>query len=202
MEHHEDSCMCATHIKALTVGDTIPELSFEVYQNDEDKVVSTKNYEGKWLIFFFYPADFTFVCPTELEDMANHYEKFKEGGAEVISFSTDGVYVHKAWHDASESIKKIQFPMGADRTQHISKLFGVLLKDKGLTNRASFIIDPHGVIQVAEITADGIGRNAEELLRKFQAAKFVHEHGDKVCPANWKPGGDTLEPGMDLVGKI
>jgi len=202
MEHNEQSCGHGCHIQGLTVGDTIPELSFEIYQNNDDKTVSTKEYAGKWLIFFFYPADFTFVCPTELEDMANHYTKFKDDNAEVISVSTDGVFVHKAWHDTSESIKKIEFPMASDRAHRLSKTFGVLLKDKGLTNRASFIVDPHGVIQVAEITADGIGRNAAELLRKFQAAKFVHEHGDKVCPANWSPGGDTLEPGMDLVGKI
>jgi peroxiredoxin len=189
-------------MKALTVGDTIPEFSFEVYHNKEDKQMSTKEFAGKWLIFFFYPADFTFVCPTELQDMAEHYDKFKAGGAEIISVSTDKVHTHKAWHDTSPAIGMITFPMAADPTHTLAKAFGVLLEDKGLTNRGSFIVDPNGVIQVVEITADGIGRNASELLRKFEAAKFVHEHGDKVCPANWKPGGDTLKPGMDLVGKI
>lgn len=200
-KEHEKGCACDCHTTAIRLGGTIPELSFEIYQNKADKVVSTKDYAGKWLIFFFYPADFTFVCPTELQDMAEHYEKFKEGGAEIISVSTDTVFVHKAWHDASPAIGKINFAMASDTDHKISKLFGVL-RDSGLSDRGSFIVDPDGVLQVMEITAEGVGRNASELLRKFQAAKFVREHGDKVCPANWKPGGETLEPGMDLVGKI
>lgn len=194
-------CGCDCHGAAVSIGDTIGDFSFDIYHKGEESKVSFENYKGKWLILFFYPADFTFVCPTELEDMANHYAKFKEAGAEIISVSTDTVFVHKAWHDASESIKKIEFPMAADTSHALSSAFGVL-RPSGLSDRGTFVIDPEGVIQVVEITAEGIGRNAAELLRKLQAAKFVHEHGDKVCPANWKPGGDTLEPGMDLVGKI
>ncbi len=185
----------------LSIGDSVPNFSFDVFQGKDDRKAHIEDYKGKWLVLFFYPADFTFVCPTELQDMAEQYAKFKEGGAEIISVSTDTVFVHKAWHDASPAIGKIEFPMAADTSHELSRAFGVL-RESGLAERGSFIIDPEGKIQVVEITAEGIGRNASELLRKFQAAKFVHEHGDKVCPANWKPGGDTLNPGMDLVGKI
>lgn len=201
MNKCESGCDCSCHVSPIKLGATVGDFSFDIYHKGEDSKSSLSNFKGKWLVLFFYPADFTFVCPTELEDMANHYAKFKEAGAEVISISTDTVYVHKAWHDTSESIKKIEFPMAADTTHEISRAFGVL-RESGLADRGSFIIDPEGVLQAVEITAEGIGRNASELLRKLQAAKFVHEHGDKVCPANWKPGGDTLEPGMDLVGKI
>ncbi len=158
--------------------------------------------KGKWGILFFYPKDFTFVCPTELEDMANHYEAFKKEGAEVVSVSTDTVQVHKAWHDASPAIKKIQFPMAADPTHHLSHLFGVHIEEEGVTLRGTFVIDPDQVLQLIEINPDGVGRNAKELLRKVQAAKFVREHGDQVCPAGWEPGDKTLKPGLDLVGKI
>jgi NADH-dependent peroxiredoxin subunit C len=201
MNNCESGCNCSCHVTPPKVGEKVGDFSFDIYHKGEDSKTALSNYKGKWVVLFFYPADFTFVCPTELEDMANHYAKFKEAGAEVISVSTDTVFVHKAWHDASESIKKIEFPMAADTDHALSKGFGVL-RSSGLSDRGSFIIDPEGVLQAMEVTAEGVGRNAGELLRKLQAAKFVHEHGDKVCPANWKPGGDTLEPGMDLVGKL
>ncbi len=187
----------------LSVGDTVPEeVEFEVYQNDEIKKVSFKDFRGKWLVLFFYPADFTFVCPTELEDFAKLYDKFKEEGAEVVSVSTDTVFVHKAWHDESEAIGKVTYPMAADPAHTISELFGVLIADEGVALRGTFVIDPDGVVKTVEIHDNSIGRSAQETLRKLQAAKFVREHGDKVCPAEWKPGDDTLEPGLDLVGKI
>jgi len=195
-------CDCCGHNDAVRIGEPIPDLAFEAYHNDKEVKMTLGQFKGKWLILFFYPADFTFVCPTELEDMANHYDGFNKEGAEVVSVSTDSVYVHKAWHDTSPAIKKITFPMGSDRGHRLSHAFGVHIEDDGISLRGSFIIDPDGVLQSYEVNADGIGRNAQELLRKFQAAKFVHDHGDKVCPANWNPGDDTLEPGLDLVGKI
>ncbi len=160
------------------------------------------DFKGRWLILFFYPKDFTFVCPTELEDLSELYDGFKKENAEVISVSTDTVEVHKAWHDTSEAVSKVQFPMAADPQHRLSHAFGVHLEDEGISLRGSFVIDPDGVLQAMEVHADGIGRNARELLRKLQAAKFVHEHGGQVCPANWNPGDDTLKPGLDLVGKI
>jgi peroxiredoxin (alkyl hydroperoxide reductase subunit C) len=187
---------------AVKVGEKIPNFTLKAYHKDEVTDVSLKDSEGKWLVLFFYPADFTFVCPTELEEMAGLYPEFVKNGAEVMSVSTDTHWVHKAWHDQSEAIKKIDFPMLADPTGKLSRAFGVYIEDDGVALRGSFIIDPKGVIQAMEVHADGVGRSAKELFRKFQAAKFVSEHGGQVCPASWEPGDDTLKPGLDLVGKI
>ncbi len=189
----------------ISVGDTLPEVNFEAFvpgDKEEIKKMSTADFKGKWLVLFFYPADFTFVCPTELEEMADLYEDFKKEKAEIVSVSTDTAFVHKAWHDSSEAIKKIQYPMAADPSHLLSEIFGVLIEDEGVALRGTFIIDPEGVVKVAEIHDNSVGRNAKETLRKIQAAKFVAEHDGKVCPASWTPGEDTLEPGLDLVGKI
>jgi peroxiredoxin (alkyl hydroperoxide reductase subunit C) len=187
---------------AVKVGETIPNFTRKAYHNDKIIDINLKEARGKWLVLFFYPADFTFVCPTELEEMAELYPTFKKEGAEVMSVSTDTHWVHKAWHEKSEAIKKITFPMLADPTGELSRAFGVYIEEEGVTNRGTFLIDPEGVIQAMEVHADGVGRSAKELLRKFQAAKFVNEHGGQVCPASWEPGDETLEPGLDLVGKI
>lgn len=187
---------------AVKVSETIPDFTLKAYHKNDITDISLKDSRGKWLILFFYPADFTFVCPTELEEMAALYPKFTEEGAEVMSVSTDTHWVHKAWHDESDAIKKIDFPMLADPTGALSRAFGVYIEDEGVALRGSFLIDPEGVIQAMEVHADGVGRSAKELYRKFQAAKFVAEHGGQVCPASWEPGKDTLEPGLDLVGKI
>jgi len=164
--------------------------------------VTDKDLLGKWSVLFFYPADFTFVCPTELGDMADHYPTFKEMGVEVYSVSTDTHFVHKAWHDTSDTIKKITYPMLGDPTGTLSRAFGVHIEEEGLAYRGTFVIDPEGKVKIAEIHDNGIGRNADELLRKVQAAQFVAAHPKEVCPAKWKPGSDTLKPGLDLVGKI
>jgi len=190
------------NIRPALIGQTLPDVEFEVFHDEQIKKMRFSDLKGKWQVLFFYPADFTFVCPTELEDMANTYEEFKKVGAEVISFSTDTVFVHKAWHDNSEAIKKINFPMAADPTGQVCKALGTYIEDEGLSLRGSFIVDPDGIIQAYEIHDNNIGRSAKELLRKLQAANFVREHGGEVCPANWKPGADTLKPGLDLVGKI
>lgn len=183
------------------IGKKINEFKATAYQNGEFINVTSDNLRGKWSVVVFYPADFTFVCPTELEDLAEHYEKFKAEGCEVYSVSTDTHFVHKAWHDTSERIKKIQFPMVADPTGKISREFEVLVEEEGLALRGSFVINPEGVIVAYEVHDMGIGREASELLRKLQAAKFVAEHGE-VCPAKWQPGKKTLKPSIDLVGKL
>jgi peroxiredoxin (alkyl hydroperoxide reductase subunit C) len=172
------------------------------YHNGKDVKVSEANLKGKWSVVFFYPADFTFVCPTELEDLADHYEEFKKLGVEIYSVSTDTHFSHKAWHDTSPAIKKIGFPMVGDPTGRISRHFGVMIEDEGLALRGSFVINPEGEIKVVEVHDLGIGRSAEELLRKIQAAQYVAEHDGEVCPAAWKPGAQTLKPSLDLVGKI
>lgn len=179
-----------------------PKFTAEVYHNDEIKKISLSDYQGKWVVLFFYPADFTFICPTELEDLALKYDKIKQLGGEVLSVSTDTVFVHKAWHDTSQAIKKIKFPMVADPTGFISKAYGTYIPEEGLSLRGSFVIDPQGILKAFEIHDNSIGRSIDELIRKIQAAKFVEEHGGEVCPVNWKPGSDTLKPGLDLVGKI
>lgn len=187
----------------LTIINTkVPDFTAQAYHHREFKTVTQKDLIGKWSIFFFYPADFTFVCPTELGDMADKYSAFQKMGVEVYSVSTDTHFTHKAWHDTSETIKKIQYPMLADPTGHLARSFGVYIPEEGLAYRGTFLVNPEGQIKLAEINDNGIGRNADELLRKVQAAQFIAAHPNEVCPAKWTPGDKTLKPGLDLVGKI
>lgn len=180
----------------------VPEFKVQAFQNGEFKTVSNEDIKGKWAIFFFYPADFTFVCPTELVDLAEKYAQLKEMGVEVFSVSCDTHFVHKAWFDASESIKKISYTMLADPLAVLAKGFGVYKEDEGLAYRGTFLVNPEGQIKLAEIQDNSIGRNAEELVRKVEAAQFVASHAGEVCPAKWKKGAETLKPSIDLVGKI
>ncbi len=197
-------CMMDDGDMSLRIGDSFPDMELRAYdpKKDEEVTLKTADYKGKWQIYFFYPADFTFVCPTELEEMADMYADFQKEGVEVFSVSTDTVYTHKAWHDESAAIKKVQFMMIADRTGELSHLFGTYIEEEGNSLRGTFIIDPNGVLKTIEINNNDIGRSGKELLRKLRAAKFVNEHGGQVCPASWEPGEETLKPGMDLVGKI
>lgn len=180
----------------------IGEFTVQSYQNGEFKEVSKKDVLGKWSVFFFYPADFTFVCPTELEDLANKYPEFQAIGCEIYSVSTDTHFVHKAWHDASDRIKKIKYVMLADPAHVLSRDFEVLIEADGTAERGTFVVNPEGRIVAYEVNAGNVGRNADELLRKVQALQFVAEHGDEVCPAKWKPGEATLKPSLDLVGQL
>lgn len=179
-----------------------PEFKVNAFQNGEFKTVSSEDIKGKWALFFFYPADFTFVCPTELVDLAEKYDQLKAAGVEVFSVSCDTHFVHKAWHDASDSIKKIKYTMLADPLAVLAKGFGVFKEDEGVAYRGTFLVDPEGKIKVAEIQDNSIGRNADELVRKVEAAQFVASHDGEVCPAKWKKGAETLKPSIDLVGKI
>lgn len=184
------------------INSKVTEFNVQAFHNGEFKTVTHEDLKGGWSIFFFYPADFSFVCPTELGDMADHYAKFQEMGVEVYSVSTDTHYVHKAWHDTSDTIAKIQYPMLADPAAVLSRAFGVYIEDEGVAYRGTFLVDPNGDIKLAEINDNGIGRNADELMRKVQAAQFIAAHPNEVCPSKWEPGAATLEPGLDLVGKI
>lgn len=172
------------------------------YQNGAFHSVKKKDILGKWSVFFFYPADFTFVCPTELEDLANIYDKFQNIGCEVYSVSCDTHFVHKAWHDSSKAIGKVTYPMLGDPTGALAKDFDVYIEDAGLAERGTFIVNPEGKIVAYEVNAANVGRNAEELLRKVEASQFVAEHGDQVCPAKWQPGAETIKPSFDLVGAL
>ena len=172
------------------------------FRNGEFVEVSSEDLRGGWTIVFFYPADFTFVCPTELGDLADHYEELQALGVEVYSVSTDTHFVHKAWHEASDTIGKIKYYMVGDPTAAITRNFDVLREGQGLADRGTFVIDPDGIIQIVEIHPEGVGRNAAELLRKVKAAQYVRSHPNEVCPAKWEEGEETLVPSLDLVGKI
>ena len=184
------------------IGKKVAPFTAQAFVNGEFKQVTEGDLAGKWNVFFFYPADFTFVCPTELEDLAEKYEEFKKIGCEVYSVSTDTHFTHKAWHDNSPAIGKVTYPMLADPTHAISRDFQVLIEEEGLALRGTFIVNPEGEIVAYEVHQNGIGRNSEELFRKVQAAQFVAQNDGEVCPAKWKPGGETLKPSLDLVGKL
>ena len=172
------------------------------FHNGKFVELTEADVKGKWSVFFFYPADFTFVCPTELGDMADLYPEFQKLGVEVYSVSTDTHFTHKAWADASETIKKITYPMIGDPTGAITRNFDVMIEEAGLALRGTFVVNPEGQIKVAEIHDLGIGRDASELLRKVKAAQYVASHPGEVCPAKWTEGAETLKPSLDLVGKI
>lgn len=172
------------------------------FHNGEFVDLTENDIKGKWAIFFFYPADFTFVCPTELGDLADSYAELQKMGVEVYSVSTDTHFTHKAWHDTSDTIAKIKYFMIGDRNEELTNNFGVLREGQGSADRATFLIDPQGVIQAVEVTAEGIGREASDLVRKVKAAQYVASHPGEVCPAKWKEGEKTLKPSLDLVGKI
>ncbi len=194
----------------VKIGSVAPDFEFEAFHQDTIKPMSLSQLRGKWVILVFYPADFTFVCPTELEELAKLYPKFQELNAEIISVSTDTVHTHKAWHDVSPGIREIAYPMAADPSGKIASAFGVLIEgdgmtltvDEGLALRGTFIIDPSGTLRSMEISDNSIGRKGSETLRKLQAAQYVETHKGQVCPASWEPGDDTLEPGLNLVGKL
>ncbi len=185
------------------IGEEISDFEGEIFHKEAFTKVHLSDYRGKWLVLFFYPADFTFVCPTELEDLASSYSTFQSLNTEILSISTDTVFVHKAWHDHSEAVSKVQYPMFADPTGELSRMFGTYIEGEGIALRGTFLIDPDGILQALEINANNIGRNSDELLRKIRAAQFVREHGGEACPAKWMREGDkTLTPGIGLVGKI
>ncbi len=184
------------------IGKQVVDFKVQAFVNDDFKTVTKEDTLGKWAIYFFYPADFTFVCPTELADVADLYSEIKGLNTEVYAVSTDSHFVHKAWKDASETIKKIQYPMLGDPTGVLSRGFEVMIEEDGMAERGTFIVNPAGEIVSYEVSAGNVGRNAEELLRKLKALQFVAEHPAEVCPAKWKEGAETLKPSVDLVGVI
>jgi peroxiredoxin len=186
----------------LKINQPAPTFTEDAFINGEVKKISLSDYKGKWIILFFYPKDFTFVCPTELGELADHHKDFKAENAEIISVSVDTGVVHKAWHDQSPTIKKVAYPMLSDSAHRVCEAYGTLIEEEGISIRATVLINPEGIVKAFEFHDNDIGRSVEETLRKLQAAKFVAEHGGEVCPMNWKPGAKTLKPGMELVGKL
>ena len=188
-------------MKSIINSDVKP-FQAQAYHQGKFVPVSDADLKGKWSVVFFYPADFTFVCPTELGDLADHYAELQAMGVEVYSVSTDTHFTHKAWHDTSDTIKKIRFPMVGDPTGTITRNFGVMVEEDGLADRGTFVVNPEGKIKMVEITEGGVGRSAPELLRKIKASQHVAAHPGEACPASWQPGAETLTPSLDLVGKI
>ncbi|MBS3146543.1 redoxin domain-containing protein [Candidatus Woesearchaeota archaeon] len=186
----------------LKIGEKAPSFTAQAFQNEEIKFIKLDDYKGKWVILMFYPGDFTFICPTELYEVASMYDKFKELGAEILGISTDSVHVHKAWHDTSKAVRNVTFPLISDKNGSISRSYHTYLENDGESLRGTFIINPEGILKTIEIHDNSIGRNANELLRRLQAAKFTSENQGQVCPASWTPGKETLKPGLNLVGKI
>ncbi len=184
------------------IGTEVKPFKAQAYHNGKFVEVTEADFKGKWSIICFYPADFTFVCPTELEDLQNNYETLKQLGAEVYSVSTDTHFTHKAWHDHSEAIRKLTYIMIGDPSHTISRNFDVLIEADGVADRGTFIIDPDGIVQSVEINAGNIGRDASILINKIKAAQYVRKNPNEVCPAKWKEGEATLKPSLDLVGKI
>ncbi|WP_163539179.1 alkyl hydroperoxide reductase subunit C [Gracilibacillus sp. YIM 98692] len=184
------------------IGKEVLPFKASAFRQGEFVDVTEENFKGNWSIVCFYPADFTFVCPTELEDLQNQYAELQKLGVEVYSVSTDTHFTHKAWHESSDAIGKIEYTMIGDPSHQLSLNFDVLREDAGLADRGTFIIDPEGIIQAAEINAEGIGRDASTLIKKIKAAQYVRNNPGEVCPAKWEEGGETLKPSIDLVGKI
>ena len=186
------------------IGKKIKSFSLNAFRAGEEDFlqITDEHLKGRWSVLFFYPADFTFVCPTELEDLADNYEEFLKLGVEVFSVSTDSHWTHKAWHEKSDAVSKVKFTMVSDDQFKLSKQFKVLRKNEGRSDRATFVIDPNGQVQAYEITSEGLGRDASELLRKVKAAIYLYENPDERCPAKWKEGEETLIPTLDLSGKI
>lgn len=184
------------------IGQKIDDFELEAFHREKIEKIKLSNFVGKWVVLLFYPADFTFVCPTELAEAAQYENEFVKSNAQILSISTDTVFVHKAWHDNSPVIKTIDYPMLADPTGKVCKYFGTYIEEEGLSLRGTFIIDPEGLLKSIDIHDNSIGRSTIEIIRKLEAAVFVREHKGEVCPASWKPGKKTLKPGLDLVGKI
>lgn len=193
-------------INVLSIGQKIPDFELDVYfseKKDFGKIKFSDVFKkGNWLILFFYPADYTFVCPTELQDVGEKYSELKKEGVELISISTDTHFVHYAWQSSERLLSDIKYPMGADPTHIISNTFGVYDETSGLSLRGTFIIDPDGKLLASEVNYFPVGRDSDELLRKLKAFKYVRDNPTNVCPAKWQPGKKTLIPGKDLVGKV
>lgn len=184
------------------INSAIKPFKVTAFHNGKFVEVTDATLKGKWAIMMFYPADFTFVCPTELEDMADNYAEFQKMGVDVYGVSTDSHFAHKAWHDTSDAIKKVNYPLIGDRTGTLTRNFDVMIEEEGMALRGTFVINPEGKIKLCEIHDDGIGRDASDLLRKVKAAQYVAAHPGEVCPAKWTEGASTLKPSLDLVGKI
>lgn len=184
------------------INTKFPEFKLNAYQQGQFRTVSNEDIKGKWALFFFYPGDFTFVCPTELYDLSEHYQELLQLDVEVYACSCDSHFVHKAWVDASPAVKGVQYPMLADPAGRLAEALGILIEEDQQAYRGTFLVNPEGIIKMVEINDNSVGRDVSATIRKIIALQYVAEHGGEVCPANWRRGEKTLTPGIDLVGKI
>jgi peroxiredoxin (alkyl hydroperoxide reductase subunit C) len=189
------------------VGQTVPNFKLEIFNpvagDFSSRSLDDVKKAGKWTVLFFYPADFTFVCATEFQALAEQHDKFTEIGAEIITVSTDTVYTHLAWQQHEKELEKVKYLMGSDRTGAVAKMFGVLDEASGNALRGTFVISPDGKLMNSEVNFFNLGRNINELYRKVKASTYLAKHGTEACPAKWNSDGDaTLKPGPGLVGKV
>ncbi|MFO1484965.1 MAG: redoxin domain-containing protein [Verrucomicrobiaceae bacterium] len=190
----------------VSVGAIVPDFEMETYEpakGDFGKVaLADLKKDGKWTVLVFYPADFTFVCPTELADLAAQQDKLAELGAHVIAVSTDTKFAHMVWRNTEGLLKNVKYTLAADPTGAVSRLFGVYDAGTGLALRGTFIINPDGKLVSSEVNFYNVGRDAAELVRKMEANIHLIENPAEACPAKWTPGAKTLKPGKDIVGNV
>ncbi len=172
------------------------------YHNGKFVPVTNETLKGKWSVVVFYPADFHLRLPDGTRRPGRQLCRIQEARRRSLRVSTDTHFAHKAWHDTSDTIKKVQYPLVGDPTAALARSFEVLIEEEGLALRGTFVINPEGLIKIMEVHDNGIGRDAKELLRKVRAAQYVASHPGEVCPAKWTPGAETLSPSLQLVGKI
>ena len=187
-----------------SIGHAFPDFTLDTYHplDGSRKDVTRAAFSGKWLVVFFYPADFTFVCPTELRDLARKYVDVQALGAEVLAVSTDTVYTHKAWVETEVLLKDVHFPLAADHAGVFARTLGILNETTGIADRGVYIVDPDGTLQSAEVVAENIGRSASEIVRKLRALVYVRNNPGHACPVSWDTDGKDLVPDLKISGKV
>ncbi|MEM4297847.1 MAG: peroxiredoxin [Nitrososphaerota archaeon] len=186
------------------IGKPAPAFEMDAYLPDkgEIKKLRLEDFKGKWLVLCFYPADFTFVCPTELKDLAERYKEIVSLGGEVVAVSTDTVYTHKGWIETEKMLEKVKYPMAADHNGKWTKAYGAYDEEKGIAKRATYIIDPDGIVRTVYMVDDSIGRSSLEVVRLIKALRFVRENPGSACPASWDAGLPVLKPSIKIAGHV
>ena len=184
------------------INTPVPPFKVQAFKTGKFIEVTEQSLKGKWSVFIFMPAAFTFNCPTEVEDAADNYAEFQKLDAEVYIVTTDSHFAHKVWHETSPAVGKAKFPLIGDSTHLLARAFDVYIPEEGRALRGTFVINPDGVIKTSEVHSNEIARDVKETLRKLKAAQYTAAHPGEVCPAKWNDGSATLTPSLDLVGKI
>lgn len=192
--------------KIIKIGDKVENFEFEVYDPVSDSFskfsLSDSLAKKKWTVLVYYPADFTFVCPTELSDLADYYDELQKMGVNVLSVSTDTKFVHMAWKRDEKLLENVKYLMASDVAGNLAKKLGIYDYSTGLAYRGTFVINPDGILVASEVNLNNVGRNMKELVRKIKAFIHTYNNPSEVCPAKWEPGKKTLKPSEKLVGKV